>query len=131
MNTNAKILLVDHLAAMRWVIANLLREIGFERVEHAGDGQTALALLKGGGFDLMITDWNMPGMDGFTLLKTVREDGALSGLPVVMVASETRRSRILEAIELGVEGYIVKPFTAQKLKAVLEKILAGNWIDVG
>jgi two-component system chemotaxis response regulator CheY len=128
--TDAKILLVDHLAAMRWVMANLLHELGLEQIEHAEDGEKALAQLQQGGFDLLITDWNMPGMDGLTLLKRVREDNELSGLPVLMVASETRRNKIVEAIELGVDGYIVKPFTGPKLKAALEKILEGNWVDV-
>lgn len=131
MDTGAKILVVDHFPAMRWVMVSFLRELGFETIEQADDGQAALGRLKQGGFDLMITDWNMPGMDGLSLLKTVREDRGLASLPVVMVANETRRARILEAVELGVDGYIVRPFTAQKLKTVLERILQGNWIDVG
>lgn len=131
MNTNAKILVVDHFAAMRWVIGNLLRELGFSQIEQAADAEGALACLRAGGFDLMVTDCNLPGMDGFALLKGVREDTAFNGLSVVMIASESRRSKILEAVELGVDGYIVKPFTARKLKAVLEKLLQENWIDVG
>ena len=122
MNTNMKILIVDDFSTMRRIIKNLLRDLGFNNTHEADDGNTALPLLKGGNFDFLITDWNMPGMQGIDLLRAVRADPNLSSLPVLLVTAEARRDQIVLAAEAGVNGYIVKPFTAQTLKEKIEKI---------
>lgn len=122
MNTNMKILIVDDFSTMRRIIKNLLRDLGFNNTHEADDGNTALPLLKGGNFDFLITDWNMPGMQGIDLLRAVRADPNLSALPVLLVTAEARRDQIVLAAEAGVNGYIVKPFTAQTLKEKIEKI---------
>lgn len=122
MNKNMKILIVDDFSTMRRIIKNLLRDLGFNNALEADDGTTALPMLKTGKFDFLITDWNMPGMQGIDLLKTVRQDPALSTLPVMMVTAESKRDQIIEAAQAGVNGYIVKPFTAQILKEKIEKI---------
>lgn len=122
MDKDMKILIVDDFSTMRRIIKNLLRELGFNNTAEADDGQTALPMLQGGGFDFLVTDWNMPGMDGLTLLKTVRADETLSTMPVLMVTAEAKREQIVVAAEAGVNGYVVKPFTAATLKEKIEKI---------
>ncbi len=122
MDKNIKILIVDDFSTMRRIIKNLLRDLGYNNVQEADDGNTALPMLKSGKFDFLITDWNMPGMTGIELLKTVRADPELAKLPVLMVTAEQKREQIIEAAQAGVNGYIVKPFTAQTLKEKIEKI---------
>ena len=122
MDKNIKILVVDDFSTMRRIIKNLLRDLGFTNTEEADDGTTALPMLQSGSYDLLITDWNMPGMQGIDLLRKVREDDKLSGIPVLMVTAEQKREQIVEAAQAGVNGYIVKPFTAQTLKEKLDKI---------
>ena len=117
-----KILVVDDFSTMRRIIKNLLRDLGFNNTSEADDGLTALPMLKNGSFDLLVTDWNMPGMQGIELLKEVRSDENLKSLPVLMVTAEQKKEQIVEAAQAGVNGYIVKPFTAQILKEKLEKI---------
>ncbi|RME34721.1 MAG: chemotaxis protein CheY [Gammaproteobacteria bacterium] len=117
-----KILVVDDFSTMRRIIKNLLRDLGYTNVDEADDGTTALPMLQNGKFDFLITDWNMPGMQGIDLLKAVRADPGLKELPVLMVTAESKREQIIEAAEAGVNGYIVKPFTAQTLKEKIEKI---------
>ncbi len=117
-----KILVVDDFSTMRRIIKNLLRELGFNNVSEADDGSTALPMLKTGGFDFLITDWNMPNMEGIALLKAVRADPMLKSLPVLMVTAEAKRDQIIEAAQAGVNGYIVKPFTAETLKEKIDKI---------
>jgi len=117
-----KILIVDDFSTMRRIIKNLLRDLGFNNTTEADDGSTALPLLQGGSFDFLITDWNMPGMQGIDLLKSVRSDPNLAQLPVLMVTAESKRDQIVEAAQAGVNGYIVKPFTAVTLKEKIEKI---------
>ena len=124
MDTNMKILVVDDFSTMRRIIKNLLRDLGFSNTSEADDGLTALPMLKSGNFDLLVTDWNMPGMQGIDLLKEVRADENLRNLPVLMVTAEQKKEQIVEAAQAGVNGYIVKPFTAQTLKEKLEKIFA-------
>ncbi|WP_246598834.1 chemotaxis response regulator CheY [Methylogaea oryzae] len=116
------ILIVDDFSTMRRIIKNLLRELGFNNVVEADDGQTALPKLHGGGIDFLVTDWNMPGMNGIDLLKAVRADPKLANLPVLMVTAEAKREQIVEAAQAGVNGYIIKPFTAATLKEKLDKI---------
>ena len=122
MDKDMKILIVDDFSTMRRIIKNLLRDLGFNNTQEADDGQTALPMLKSGSFDFLVTDWNMPGMDGLTLLKTVRSDEDLSDMPVLMVTAEAKREQIVIAAEAGVNGYVVKPFTAATLKEKIEKI---------
>ncbi len=122
MDKEMKILIVDDFSTMRRIIKNLLRDLGFNNTAEADDGQTALPMLKSGKFDFLVTDWNMPGMDGLTLLKTVRSDEDLSDMPVLMVTAEAKREQIVIAAEAGVNGYVVKPFTAATLKEKIEKI---------
>ncbi len=117
-----KILIVDDFSTMRRIIKNLLRDLGFTNTEEADDGNTALPLLQSGKFDFLITDWNMPGMTGIELLKAVRSDDKLVKLPILMVTAEAKRDQIVEAAQAGVNGYVVKPFTAAALKDKIEKI---------
>ena len=117
-----KILIVDDFSTMRRIIKNLLRDLGFTNTAEADDGNSALPLLRSGGFDFLVTDWNMPGMSGIDLLKEVRADEKLRTLPVLMVTAEAKREQIVEAAQAGVNGYVVKPFTAQTLKEKLDKI---------
>lgn len=122
MNKDMKILIVDDFSTMRRIIKNLLRDLGFTNTQEADDGVTALPMLKNGSFDFLVTDWNMPGMTGIDLLKAVRADANLSSLPVLMVTAEAKRDQIIEAAQSGVNGYVVKPFTAQALKEKIDKI---------
>jgi two-component system chemotaxis response regulator CheY len=125
-NTKIKVLVVDDFATMRRIIRNLLQDLGFTNVAEADDGKTAWPMLQNGSFDLLITDWNMPGMPGLDLLKAVRADARLAKLPVLMLTAEAKREQIVEAAQAGVNGYVIKPFTAETLKAKLEKILAAG-----
>lgn len=123
MDKNIKILVVDDFPKMRRIIRNLLHELGFNNIAEADDGSTALPMLQGGGFELLITDWNMPVMQGIDLLKRVRADEKLKSLPVLMITAEQKREQIAEAMQAGVNGYIVKPFTVKTLKQKLDEIL--------
>jgi len=122
LDKNMKILIVDDFSTMRRIIKNLLRDLGFTNTQEADDGLTALPMLKSGDFDFLVTDWNMPGMTGIDLLKAVRADDKLSATPVLMVTAEAKRDQIIEAAQAGVNGYVVKPFTAQALKEKIDKI---------
>ncbi|MEX5556950.1 chemotaxis response regulator CheY [Pseudomonas rhodesiae] len=117
-----KILIVDDFSTMRRIIKNLLRDLGFTNTVEADDGLTAIPILNSGGIDFLVTDWNMPGMTGIDLLRHVRADEKLRSLPVLMVTAEAKREQIIEAAQAGVNGYVVKPFTAQALKEKIEKI---------
>ena len=122
MNKDMKILIVDDFSTMRRIIKNLLRDLGFTNTHEADDGNTGLPMLKNGDFDFLITDWNMPGMTGIDLLKALRSDEKTKALPVLMVTAEAKRDQIVMAAEAGVNGYVVKPFTAQTLQEKIEKI---------
>ena len=122
MDKNMKILIVDDFSTMRRIIKNLLRDLGYTNTVEADDGNSALPMLQNTAFDFLITDWNMPGMTGIDLLKAVRADGKLATLPVLMVTAEAKREQIIEAAQAGVNGYVVKPFTAAALKEKIEKI---------
>ena len=117
-----KVLVVDDFSTMRRIIKNLLRDLGFTNISEADDGSTALPMLKEGDFDFVVTDWNMPGMQGIDLLKAIRADGKLSHIPVLMVTAEAKKEQIVMAAQAGVNGYIVKPFTAATLNTKLDKI---------
>ena len=126
MSNAMKILVVDDFSTMRRIVKGLLAELGYSDVTEADDGNTALPLLKAGGFDFLITDWNMPGMPGLDLLKAVRGDAKLAKLPVLMLTAEAKREQIIEAAQAGVSGYVIKPFTAQTIKEEIDKILASK-----
>ena len=126
MSNAMKILVVDDFSTMRRIVKGLLAELGYTDVTEADDGNTALPLLKAGGIDFLITDWNMPGMPGLELLKAVRGDAKLAKLPVLMLTAEAKREQIIEAAQAGVSGYVIKPFTAQTLKEKIDKILASK-----
>jgi two-component system chemotaxis response regulator CheY len=118
-----KFLVVDDFSTMRRIIKNLLNDLGYANVSEADDGKTALPMLQAGGFDFLITDWNMPGMPGLDLIKAVRADAKLAKMPVLMLTAEAKREQIIEAAQAGVNGYVIKPFTAETLKEKLDKIL--------
>jgi two-component system chemotaxis response regulator CheY len=124
MSADIKFLVVDDFSTMRRIIKNLLHDLGYKNVSEADDGNTALPMLKTGKFDFLITDWNMPGMPGLDLLKNVRADAALASMPVLMLTAEAKREQIVEAAQAGVNGYVIKPFTAATLKEKIDKILA-------
>ena len=117
-----KILVVDDFSTMRRIVRNLLRDLGFNNIEEADDGNTALPMLRNGKFDFLVTDWNMPGMSGMELLQAVRADENLKHLPILMVTAEAKRDQIVAAAQAGVNGYVVRPFTAAVLKDKIEKI---------
>lgn len=128
MNKDMKILVVDDFSTMRRIIKNLLSELGFSNIVEADDGSTAIPILQAGGIDFLITDWNMPNVPGIDLLHKVRGDDKLKDTPVMMVTAEATREQIVQAAEAGVNGYIIKPFTAQtleeKIKTIFERLAA-------
>ncbi|MGD9943434.1 MAG: chemotaxis response regulator CheY [Burkholderiaceae bacterium] len=122
-STDMKFLIVDDFSTMRRIVRNLLKEIGFPNADEAEDGQAALGKLKAGSFDFVVSDINMPHMNGFDLLSSIRGDAALTHLPVLMVTAEARKEDIVRAAQLGASGYIVKPFTKATLEEKVQKIL--------
>ena len=123
MNPNHRFLVVDDFAPMREIIRKVLQELGYEHIQEANDGATALPMLQSGHFDLLITDWNMPKLAGIDLLRAVRADAKLKDLPVLIVTAEVKRDQIIAATQAGVNGYIIKPFTPQALAEKVRKIL--------
>jgi len=119
---NLRFLVVDDFSTMRRIVRNLLKELGFANVDEAEDGAVALQKLKTTEFDFVISDWNMPNMDGLTLLQTIRADETLKKLPVLMVTAEAKKENIVAAAQAGANGYVVKPFTAATLDEKLNKI---------
>mgnify|MGYP000724612513 FL=1 len=117
-----RILVVDDFVTMRRIVKNLLGELGFKNLDEADDGRTALPILQQGGVDFLVTDWNMPGMTGLDLVKAVRADPKLKNTPVLMVTAEAKKAQIIEAAKAGINGYVVKPFTAGTLNQKIEKI---------
>lgn len=119
---DTKVLVVDDFESMRRIVKQVLNDIGFKDVSLADDGATALPMLKNGNFGLLITDWNMPQMEGIDLVKAVRADPRIKATPILMVTAEAKREQIIQAAQAGVNDYIVKPFTPDTLKAKIEKI---------
>jgi two-component system chemotaxis response regulator CheY len=117
-----RILVVDDFSTMRRIVRNLLKDLGYTNVDEAEDGAVALQKLNGGGFEFVVTDWNMPNMDGLTLLQTIRSTPALQHLPVMMITAEAKKENIIAAAQAGASGYIVKPFTSSTLAEKLNKI---------
>lgn len=117
-----RILVVDDFNTMRRIVKNILKQLGFENVGEAENGQEALEVLKKEKFDFVITDWNMPVMNGLDLLKAIKADAALKDIPVMMVTAEAQQQNIVEAVKSGASNYIVKPFTAEVLEEKINKI---------
>jgi two-component system, chemotaxis family, chemotaxis protein CheY len=123
MDKKIRILIVDDFATMRKVIRNLLKQVGFDNIIEAENGEAALVVLKSQKIDFVISDWNMPNMTGLELLKAVRADGELGKMPFLMVTAEALKDNVVEAVKAGDNNYIVKPFTAEILNEKIEKIL--------
>lgn len=119
---NLRFLVVDDFATMRRIVRNLLKDLGFNRIEEAEDGLDALNKLREDAFDFVISDWNMPNMDGLQLLTEIRNDANLKTMPVLMVTAEAKKENIIAAAQAGASGYVVKPFTAATLEEKLNKI---------
>lgn len=119
---NMSFLVVDDFPTMRRIVRSLLKELGFTNVDEAEDGQDALNKLRAGKFEFVVSDWNMPNLDGLEMLKEIRQDEALKGLPVLMVTAEAKKENIIAAAQAGANGYVVKPFTAATLEEKLNKI---------
>jgi two-component system chemotaxis response regulator CheY len=118
-----KFLIVDDFSTMRRIVRNLLKEIGYQHADEAEDGQVALSKLKNGAFNFVVSDLNMPNMNGFELLRQIRADAQLKGLPVLLVTAEAKKEDIVTAAQAGASGYIVKPFTKATLEEKLNKII--------
>lgn len=122
-NFGIKVLVADDFPTMRRIVKNLLKQIGFENIDEAEDGVQALNKLKSGNYGLVVSDWNMPSMEGIDLLRNIRQEAEpLKNIPFLMVTAEAEKEKVIEAIKAGVDNYIVKPFTAEVLKEKLEKI---------
>ena len=117
-----RFLVVDDFSTMRRIVRNLLKELGYSNVDEAEDGAVALQKLKSAPYDFVVTDWNMPNMDGLTLLQSIRRTPQLKHLPVLMVTAEAKKENLIAAAPAGASGYVVKPFTAATLAEKLEKI---------
>jgi two-component system chemotaxis response regulator CheY len=117
-----KFLVVDDFSTMRRIVRNLLKELGYVTADEAEDGAIALQKLKNAEFDFVVSDWNMPNMDGLQLLQAIRSDPMLKHLPVLMITAEAKKENIIAAAQSGAHGYIVKPFTAATLNDKLIKI---------
>ncbi|HXW68397.1 MAG TPA: chemotaxis response regulator CheY [Dissulfurispiraceae bacterium] len=123
LNVGIKVLVVDDFPTMRRIVKNLLKQLGFDNIDEAEDGAQALMRLRSGNFGLVISDWNMPNMEGIELLRNIRkEPDPLRDIPFLMVTAEAEKEKVIEAIKSGVDNYVVKPFTAEILKEKLEKI---------
>ncbi|WP_142808782.1 chemotaxis response regulator CheY [Tepidiphilus olei] len=117
-----RFLVVDDFSTMRRILRNLLKELGYTNVDEAEDGVAALHKLESQPYDFVITDWNMPNMDGLTLLRKIRSNEKLKHLPVLMVTAEAKKENIIAAAQAGASGYIVKPFTAAVLAEKIDRI---------
>jgi two-component system, chemotaxis family, chemotaxis protein CheY len=123
MSAELKFLIVDDFSTMRRIVRNLLKEIGHQNADEAEDGSVALQKLKAGSFDFVVSDLNMPNMNGFELLRQIRADDKLKSLPVLLVTAEAKKEDIVTAAQIGASGYIVKPFTKATLEEKLSKII--------
>lgn len=121
--SDLKFLVVDDFSTMRRIVRGLLKEMGCHNCEEAEDGQVALGMLKASKFDFVVSDINMPNMNGFDLLKAIKADDTLKHLPVLMVTAEARKEDIVLAAQSGAAGYIVKPFTKATLEEKVQKIM--------
>ncbi len=119
---NMKVLVVDDMSTMRRIVKNIMKQLGFNNLEEAENGQDALTKLKGEPYGFVVSDWNMPVMMGIDLLRAIRADEKLKHLPVLMVTAEAQKENLMEAIQAGVSNYIVKPFTAETMQEKINKI---------
>ena len=124
-----KVLVVDDMATMRRILKNVLKQIGYTDLHEAEDGAVGLKKLREGGFGLVVSDWNMPVMTGIELLRAIRADSDIKHLPVLMVTAEAQKDNIIEAVQAGVNNYVVKPFTADALLEKLQKIFAKKTVN--
>lgn len=124
-----KVLVVDDMSTMRRILKNVLKQIGYTDLHEAEDGAVGLKKLREGGFGLVVSDWNMPVMTGIELLRAIRADSDIKHLPVLMVTAEAQKDNIIEAVQAGVNNYVVKPFTADALLEKLEKIFAKKTVN--
>jgi len=121
-----KILVVDDSDNIRRMVRTVLRQLGFAEIGEASDGLQALSKLKTGAYDLLISDWNMPNLDGISLLRMIRGDADLKDLKVLMVTAEAEKGHVIEAIKAGINDYVVKPFSADILEKKIEKIFGAG-----
>jgi len=121
--TDLKFLIVDDFSTMRRIVRGLLKEMGCNNADEAEDGAVALNMLKTNKYDFVVSDINMPNMNGFDLLKAVKAEDSLKHIPVLMVTAEARKEDIVLAAQSGAAGYIVKPFTKATLEEKVQKIL--------
>ena len=122
--TDTKILAVDDSPTMRRIIVNTLKRAGYTDVIEASDGRDALEKLKTDHINLVITDWNMPQMDGLTLVKALRSSDEFKQLPILMITTRSVRDDIVKALKAGVNNYIVKPFSPETLRAKIQEVLS-------
>jgi two-component system chemotaxis response regulator CheY len=123
MDTSMKVLVVDDFATMRRIVKGVLKQLGFGNIIEAEDGTVAMAELKKEKIGLIVSDWNMPNMSGLELLKAVRGDAGLKGIPFIMVTAEGQKENVIEAVKAGVSNYIVKPFTPETFGEKLQKVI--------
>jgi len=119
---NMRILVVDDFSTMRRIVKSIVKQLGFNNVDEAEDGKQALEMLKGGKYGFVVSDWNMPNMTGIDLLRAIRADPDLKDTPVLMVTAETEKQIVVDAIQAGVNNYVVKPFTPQVFEEKMNKI---------
>jgi two-component system, chemotaxis family, chemotaxis protein CheY len=121
-NPNMKILVVDDHESMRRIEKQILNDLGYPNVDMADDGATALPMLMAGSYDFVICDWNMPKMEGLELLKAIRADARIAKTPVLLVTAESKKEKIIQAAQAGVNDYVVKPFNAETIKTKIARI---------
>ena len=128
MSTDLHFIVVDDIPTMRRVVVSLLRQLGYAKVSEAEDGEKALVLMRSMHatvpINFVVTDWNMPLMDGLQLLQAIRANAELKDIPVLMVTAEAKKGNIIAAAQSGADGYIVKPFNVETLKDKIDQILA-------
>ena len=117
------VLIVDDYSTMLRIIKNLLKQVGFDNVDEASDGSSALQMMRGKKYGLVISDWNMEPMTGIQLLREVRQDPDLKATPFIMVTAESKTENVVEAKKAGVSNYIVKPFNSDTLKGKIASVL--------
>jgi two-component system chemotaxis response regulator CheY len=117
-----KILVVDDMSTMRRIVKNILKQLGFNNLEEAENGQEALTKLKADNYGFVVSDWNMPVMMGIDMLRAIRADEKLKKIPVLMVTAEAQKENLMEAVQAGVSNYVVKPFTAETMQEKINKI---------
>jgi two-component system chemotaxis response regulator CheY len=121
-DTSIKVLIVDDFATMRRIVKGVLKQLGFNNIIEAEDGNAALEELKKEKIGLIVSDWNMPNMSGLDLLKAVRANDQFKGIPFIMVTAEGQKENVIEAVKSGVSNYIIKPFTPETFNEKLQKI---------